>query len=70
MKLLMIFPYESDEPLINMLFAIILNGLSGLRNEKVEIVLERLDILQIRSVYIGEAWELLIHHNVGVLVVH
>jgi hypothetical protein len=70
MKLLMIFPYESDEPLINMLFAIILNGLSGLRSEKVEIVLERLDILQIRSVYIGEAWELLIHHNVGVLVVH
>jgi len=70
MQGLIILPYESNETLINMVFAIILDRLSGLRSEKFEVVLERLDILQIRSVYIGEAWELLIHHNVGVLVVH
>jgi hypothetical protein len=48
-------PYKSDETLVNLLFEIILDRLSGFRSEKFEVVLERLDILQIRSVNIGEA---------------
>jgi hypothetical protein len=63
-------PYKSDETLVILLFENILDRLSWFRSEKFEVVLEGLDILQIRSVNIGEAWKLLIHHNVGVLVVH
>ena len=50
----MMLTYESNETLINLVFIIILNGLSWLRSEKLEVVLERLDILQIRSINIGE----------------
>jgi hypothetical protein len=63
-------PYKSDETLVILLFEIILDRLSWFRSEKFEVVLEGLNIIQIRSVNIGEAWELLINHNVGVLVVH
>lgn len=63
-------PYKSDETLVILLFEIILDRLSWLRSEKFEVVLEGLNIIQIRSVNIGEARELLINHNVGVFVVH
>ena len=65
-----ILPYKSDETLINVLFMINLDWLSWLRSDKFKVVLERLEILQIRSVNIGKAFELLIHHNVCVLIVH
>jgi hypothetical protein len=65
-----ILSYKSDETLVDLLFKIILDWLSGFRGEKFEVVLKRFDILQIRSVNIGEAWELLIYHNVSVLIVH
>lgn len=70
MQILMMIPYELDETLINILFVIILDGLSWLRSEKLEVVLERLNSLQIRSINIGETRKLLVDHNVGVLVVH
>ena len=54
LQMLMMLTYESNETLINLVFIIILNGLSWLRSEKLEVVLERLDILQIRSINIGE----------------
>jgi hypothetical protein len=55
MQVSIMLPYKSDETLVNLLFEIILDRLSGFRSEKFEVVLERLDILQIRSVNIGEA---------------
>jgi enterochelin esterase-like enzyme len=54
LQMLMMLPYESNETLINLVFIIILDGLSWLRSEKLEVVFERLDILQIRSINIGE----------------
>ena len=56
MQVSIMLPYKSDETLVNLLFEISLDRLSGFRSEKLEVVLERLDILQIRSVNIGEAW--------------
>ena len=54
LQMLMMLTYESNETLINLVFIIILDGLSWLRSEKLEVVFERLDILQIRSINIGE----------------
>lgn len=70
MQILMMIPYKLNETLINIIFVIILDGLSWLRSEKLEVVLERLNFLQIRSINIGETRKLLVDHNVGVLVVH
>lgn len=48
-------PYKSDETLVNLVIEVVLDRLSWLRSEKLKVVLERLNILQVRSVNICEA---------------